>query len=43
MDTDEIAASDRLIARKPDAQIWLIQIGAPAARRFGGRSLSASK
>ena len=43
MDADEIAASDRLIARKPDAQIWLIQIGAPTARRFGGRSLSASK
>ena len=43
MDADEIAASDRLLARKPDAQIWLIQIGAPTARRFGGRSLSATK
>lgn len=43
MDADEIAASDRLLARKPNAQIWLIQIGASTARRFGGRSLSASK
>jgi hypothetical protein len=43
MDADEIAASDRLFARKPNAQIWLIQIGASTARRFGGRSLSASR
>jgi len=43
MDADEIVASDRLLDRKPDAQIWLIQIGAPTARRFGGRSLSATK
>jgi hypothetical protein len=43
MDADEIAASDRLLARKTNAQIWLIQIGASTARRFGGRSLSASK
>jgi len=43
VDADEIVASDRLLAREPDAQIWLIQIGAPTARRFGGRSLSASK
>jgi hypothetical protein len=31
MDADEIAASDRLLARKPHAQIWLIQIGASTA------------
>lgn len=43
MDADEIVASDRLLARKPNAQIWLVQIGAPTARRFGGRSLLASK
>ena len=43
MGADEIVASDRLLARKPDAQTWLIQIGAPTARRFGGRSLSATK
>ena len=42
MDEDEIAASDRLLARNPNAQIWLIQIGASTARHFGGRSLSAS-
>jgi hypothetical protein len=43
MDRDEIAASDRLLARKPNAQIWLIQVGASTVRRFGGRFLSASK
>jgi len=42
MDADEIAASDRLLASKPNAQIWLIQIGAPVARRFGGWFTSAS-
>jgi hypothetical protein len=39
MDADEIAASDRLLARKTNAQIWLMLIGASTARRFGGRSL----
>lgn len=27
IDTDELAASDRLLARHPDAQIWLARIG----------------
>ncbi|MGE0132099.1 MAG: hypothetical protein AB7U82_28795 [Blastocatellales bacterium] len=43
MDADEIAASDRLLVRKPDAQIWLVQIGAPSARRFGARFRSMSQ
>lgn len=43
MDEDEIAASDRLLARRPDAQIWLILVGAPTARRFGPRSRSIAK
>lgn len=34
---DEVAASDRLLARQPQAQVWLRQIGSPYARRFGGR------
>lgn len=27
IDRDELAASDRLIARIPDAQVWLRQVG----------------
>ena len=35
VDSDELAASDRLLARLPDAQIWLRRIGSRYARRFG--------
>ena len=38
MDRDEIAASDRLLARHPDAQVWMRQVGSRYARRFGPRS-----
>lgn len=34
---DEVAASDRLLARQPEAQVWLRQISTPHARRFGRR------
>lgn len=37
MDRDEIAASDRLLARIPDAQVWMRQVGTRHARRFGPR------
>ena len=37
IDRDEIAASDRLLARHPDAQVWMRQIGSRHARRFGPR------
>ena len=37
LDWDEIAASDRLLARHPDAQVWMRQAGARYARRFGPR------
>jgi len=37
VDADELAASDRLLARLPEAQIWLRQIGSRYARRFGPR------
>ena len=37
IDTDELAASDRLIARLPGAQIWLRRIGSRYVRRFGPR------
>lgn len=37
LDRDEIAASDRLLARHPDAQVWTRQVGSRYARRFGPR------
>ena len=35
VDRDEIVASDRLLARRPDAQVWLRRVGSRYARRFG--------
>ncbi len=35
IDVDELAASDRLLARNPDAQIWLTRVGSRYVRRFG--------
>jgi hypothetical protein len=40
IDEDELAASDRLLARCPHAQVWLIRVGSRYARRFGGRDQS---
>ena len=37
MDKDELAASNRLMARNPDAQVWLTRVGFRYARRFGPR------
>jgi len=34
VDRDELAASDRLLARKPDAQVWFRRVGSRYARRF---------
>jgi hypothetical protein len=42
VDTDELAASDRLLARKPEAQVWLRRIGSRYVRRFGARDSPAS-
>jgi hypothetical protein len=42
IDTDEIAASDRLLARNPDAQVWLRRVGSRFVRRFGPRDQSVS-
>ena len=39
---DEIAASHRLLARNPEAQIWFRLVGAPYTRRFGPRSRTAA-
>ena len=38
IDAKEIAASNRLIARHLDAQVWLRQVGSRYARRFGAAS-----
>ena len=35
IDADGLAASDRLFARRPDAQIWMRRFGSPYAHRFG--------
>jgi hypothetical protein len=40
LDADELAASDRLAARIPNAQIWLRRVGSRYARRFGPRGRS---
>ncbi len=37
VDQDEIAASDRLLARRPDAEVWMRQVGSQHARRIGPR------
>ena len=35
MDADEIAASRRMDARLPDAQVWMVRVGYPYVYRFG--------
>ena len=37
MDPDEMVAGDRLLARCPDAQTWLVRVGFRCVRRFGAR------
>jgi hypothetical protein len=34
---DELAAGDRLRARVPRAQIWMVRVGSRYVHRFGGR------
>jgi len=34
---DELSACDKLTARIPDAQIWLVKVGSRYLHRFGGR------
>jgi len=43
IDSDELAASDRLMARVPDAQIWLKRIGSRYVRRFGPRPHASTR
>ena len=37
IDEDELAACDKLMARLPQAQIWLVRVGSRYLHRFGGR------
>lgn len=37
VDIDDYTASERLLKRVPDAQIWIARIGHRAAYRIGGR------
>ena len=37
IDVDELAACDRLNARVPGAQTWLVRVGSRYLHRFGGR------
>ena len=39
IDTDDYTATERLLTRKPDAQIWLLRAGHRAAYRIGLRPL----
>lgn len=38
MDVDELAAGDKLRARLPEAQIWMVRVGSRSVHRFGGRN-----
>ncbi|EKQ69921.1 hypothetical protein OsccyDRAFT_1520 [Leptolyngbyaceae cyanobacterium JSC-12] len=38
VDQSEIVACDRLEARHPEAQVWIVRIGSRHVRRFGGRT-----
>jgi hypothetical protein len=37
IDSDDYTATERLLARSPDAQIWLVRVGHRATYRIGPR------
>lgn len=43
IDADERSASELLLSRYPDAQVWMRRVGSPYARRFGPRLRSAAR
>jgi hypothetical protein len=43
IDPDDYIATERLLDRLPDAQIWLMRVGHRAAHHIGGRPLHASE
>jgi hypothetical protein len=38
LDADELTACDKLTARIPEAQTWLVRVGSRYLHRFGGQS-----
>jgi hypothetical protein len=38
LDSDDLRATDLVIARNPDAQIWLMRVGHRTAYRIGARA-----
>ena len=40
---DTVTASDSLISRFPDAQIWFVRIGHQGVHRFGPRTIVARR
>ncbi len=42
VDANEISASDRLLARNPDGQVWMRRVGSRYARSFGGRIFNSA-
>jgi hypothetical protein len=38
IDADELAAGDRLHARRAGAQVWMVRAGSRYLHRFGGRN-----
>jgi len=38
LDDDELSACEKLQARVPDSQIWLVKVGTRHLHRFGGRA-----
>jgi hypothetical protein len=42
VDPDELKACQRLRARVPQAQIWLVRAGSRCVQRFGGHRLRAT-
>jgi hypothetical protein len=43
IEADELAACDRLRARVPQAQVWLVRVGSQYVHRFGGRELRSMR
>jgi hypothetical protein len=43
IDEDELVACDRLDARLPEAQIWLVKVGSRHVHRFGGRETRGTR
>jgi hypothetical protein len=42
VDADELAASDRLLALHPNAQVWFRRVGSRHVRRFGSSKPTAA-